>query len=175
MKNIELKIPLSDINQTKRCLKKIGAKKQCILQQVDTYFNTAKGRLKLREIDNIKCELIYYERPNESNSKISNYKITHIDNKNKDKVKNKLRGTCGEKVIIKKNRELWIYKHTRIHLDTVESLGKFLELETVVSSIDMSEAQSEHSSIIKELHISQCKKLSNSYSDMLLDFGLKCT
>lgn len=169
MKNIELKISLDDFKQTKICLKKIGAKRQCVLHQIDTYFNTEKGRLKLREIDNMEYELIYYERPNESNSKISNYQITHINNGDKDKLKDELCATRGEKVIIKKNRELWVYKHTRIHLDSVESLGRFLELETVISNIDMNEAQSEHSNIIEELHLSQCKRLDSSYGDMLLN------
>ena len=67
---------------------------------------------------------------------------------------------------------MWIYKNTRIHLDDVNKLGKFLELETVIDGINLINAKKEHEKVIKLLNIAQCKKIKKSYSDLLLNKNL---
>jgi len=39
----------------------------------------------------------------------------------------------GLRACVRKRREVWLYKHARIHLDTVERLGRFIEIEVVVT------------------------------------------
>lgn len=37
--------------------------------------------------------------------------------------------SLGIKGVVKKTRHLYIHEHTRIHIDDVENLGKFVEIE----------------------------------------------
>jgi predicted adenylyl cyclase CyaB len=169
MKNIELKISLDSFSPIVKILQKEKAKCEAILNQIDTYYNYPKARLKIREISNEFFEIILYRRPDKKSSKISNYEVTKLgDQKTKDLIKKIFAGLFGEKVIIKKKRELWLCKNTRIHLDRVDKLGNFLELETVVNKISFVQAQSEHKEVIKLLHLEKYSKISKSYSDLLL-------
>ena len=132
MKNIEIKIQINDFRKIIPLLKKLRAKHNGKLHQVDTYYNHKNSRLKTRSINNKKFEIISYQRPNKNGAKISNYQVLNIKPTKFKKVKSDLDNKFGEKVVVKKQRTLWIYKNTRIHLDKVYGLGKFLELETVV-------------------------------------------
>lgn len=168
MKNIELKISINDFRKVSPRLRKIGAKNNGKLYQVDIYYNYKNGRLKIRNINNKKFELISYLRPNANGAKISNYQISNIKPNKFKRVKSNLDNKFGEKVIIKKQRILWIYKNTRIHLDKVWGLGKFLELETVVKKINLKQAKKEYKEVARQLNISKYKKYNKSYSDLLL-------
>lgn len=168
MKNIELKIILPDFRNVLVVLKKIRAKAKGNLLQLDTYYNCKNGRLKLREVNGKNFELIFYRRPDKKNSKLSDYQIIKFKKKQAQNIKFVLSHSLGEKVLVKKKRNLWIYKNTRIHLDIVEKLGHFLELETVVRGNNLKNARNEHLEIIKLLKIGRLKKISMSYSDLLL-------
>lgn len=163
MKNIELKIILNNDRNVVKAIKKIGAK---LMHQVDTYYNCKNGRLKIREINNKYFELIFYQRPDRPSSKISNYLLLKMKRDQTEIMKNILREVLGEKSVIKKVRNLWIYKNTRIHIDKVAGLGDFLELETMVRKSGLKYAHKEHNKIIKLLSLSNFKKVSKSYSDL---------
>ena len=167
MKNIEIKLRLFNFQKVKSLLKKIGGKEEGVLKQTDTYFNCQNGRLKLREINNRNFELISYQRAEIKGPKISDIKILELDKHQVMVIKNILIKALGIKIIVKKERNLWIYKHTRIHFDRVSKLGKFLELETVMRDIDYERAKKEHQKIINLLNICQYKRISKSYSDLV--------
>jgi len=168
MKNIELKVKVDCLDGVREKLVQIQANKEGDMYQLDTYFNSEKGRLKLREIDNENFVLIYYERPNEVESKVSTYELVEFDKEGACGIKSVLQSTNGIKVVVEKKRELWIYKNTRIHLDNVNDLGEYLELETVVKDISMAEAEVEHKEIICLLELDQYQKCDVSYSDLLM-------
>jgi len=168
MKNIELKIVLDDFSEVVRILKKSKARFMGSLLQIDTYFNCKNGRLKFREINNRNFEFIFYQRPDKKNSKMSNYQILKFRKNQAIDIKTILKNSLGEKIVVKKERRLWIYKNTRIHLDIVKKLGNFLELETVIQKNNIKNARNEHLEIINLLKISRFKKISVSYSDLLL-------
>ena len=69
--------------------------------------------------------------------------------------------------IVKKKRELWLYKNTRIHLDIVKNLGSFLELETLVIK-GKKDAQKRFDDIIALLHLDLKKQILASYRDLIL-------
>jgi len=168
MKNIELKIILDDFLEITKILKKSGAQFKGRLAQIDTYFNCKKGRLKLREINRKNFELIFYQRPDKQSSRLSNYQIAEFKKDQAQNIKLVLSESLGVLVAVKKKRNLWIYKNTRIHLDIVEKLGHFLELETVVRGNSLKNARNEHAEVINLLRIDKCKKISTSYSNLLL-------
>lgn len=168
MKNIELKIFLDDFKDINSILKKVGAKYKGKIHQVDVYYWCKGGRLKLRKINNQNFELIFYKRPNFNHSRISDYRIFNIPKKQVKSIKSILDKVYGEKNIVKKERNLWIYRHTRIHFDNVVKLGKFLELETVMKKINFKQAMKEYNKIVKMLNLSKYKIYNRSYSDLLL-------
>jgi predicted adenylyl cyclase CyaB len=172
MKNIELKIVLGDFSDIVKILRKNKAQFKGSLLQIDSYFNCKNGRLKLREINNKDFELIFYQRPDKKKSKMSNYQILKFEKRQANDIKAILKKSLGEKIAVRKERKLWIYKNTRIHLDRVDKLGNFLELETVIDKIDINKGKREHVNIIKMLKITKNKKLSKSYSDMIITKNL---
>jgi adenylate cyclase, class 2 len=167
MKNIELKIALPDSKAVIRNLKNIKAKFSGELNQIDTYYNCKKGRLKLREINKKNFELVYYERPDTKKSKVSDFQVLPIKSSQLKNIKSILSRALGEKVIVKKTRNLWLYKNTRIHIDKVRNLGNYLELETVVRK-GIPNAKKEHQEVINLLGIANAKKINVSYNDLLL-------
>lgn len=169
MKNIELKVSLDKFDDIIAALKKIVAKHMGVLHQVDTYYKVKSGRLKIREINDHQFERIYYQRPNQSRSKISIYRITKLKKEQVDSLKANLEKKLGRVNVVEKDRDLWIYKNTRIHLDNVKHLGKFLELETVVKNGNMNQFRKEHAEVINFLQLSKCKKYKQSYCELLSD------
>jgi len=168
MKNIEIKIKVNNFREIEKLLKLMGAKYHGVLKQKDTYFNCAKGRLKTREINNKKFELIFYQRPDGLMTKLSSYSILTLDKARLNQLKNILSLSMGIKAVVVKSRKLWIYKNTRIHLDSVDKLGKFLELETVLVKITKSAGKKEYLEVYNLLQLKKFTKIDESYSDLLL-------
>jgi len=171
MNNIELKIGVNSFRGIKKLLKEINAKESGILIQKDTYYNSKNNRLKLREINNREFVLIGYSRPDKESAKLSNYDLLYLDKDQAKTLKKIMRDSFGEKVIVKKKRELWIYENTRIHLDLVEGLGKFLEIETVVGE-GTKKARKEYDEIYGFLKLDEFKKYKKSYSDLMIKKNL---
>jgi predicted adenylyl cyclase CyaB len=69
---------------------------------------------------------------------------------------------------VNKKRILFVYKNTRIHLDAVEGLGDFVELETVFSTtLSQSEGIKEHDEVVKLLNLHRFPTIKGSYSGLL--------
>lgn len=169
MKNIELKVKVKELGSVLRLLPEIRAKKAARLLQVDTYFKIRTGaRLKTREINRNRFELIYYKRPDLKISKLSVYQVVVLNSQNIREVKSLLTVLFGVLVIVKKERNFWMYKHTRVYLDKVMGLGNFVELETVIKNIKYEDAVKEHKEVIRLLRLDKYKKIPVSYSDLLL-------
>jgi len=105
------------------------------LVQHDTFYNADRCRLKLRRENGVPS-LIAYDRRDQAESKISDYEIAAVQNAGKlNKVLEKALGIIGE---VKKERDLFIVEakglRTRIHIDMVEGLGKFIEFEVLIQS-----------------------------------------
>jgi len=170
MQNIEIKISITEKNKRDilKKLKLLPVQHRGVLRQADTYYNCLNGRLKIREINGKKYELIFYQRPDKKQSRMSNYKVINLTSRTCKEMKLLLRQAFGIMIQVKKNRDLWLYNTTRIHLDKVEKLGSYLELETVMRGQSRSEARQEHQEVINKLNLSKYRKLSKSYSDMLM-------
>ncbi|MFC1784844.1 class IV adenylate cyclase [Candidatus Neomarinimicrobiota bacterium] len=129
LKNVEIKARITDYDKVKRLVEDLCHNPIYTEQQEDTFFNSSKGRLKLRESDG-ESEIIYYDRSNSYEPKQSDIAISFT--KNPDSLKSVLSKSNGIRGIIKKKRILYKYGQTRIHLDDVEGLGNFIELEVVL-------------------------------------------
>ncbi len=131
LKNIEIKARITDYEKVKRLVEELCPAPPQTEQQEDTFFITPKGRLKLRESDD-QSALIYYDRKDSLEPSQSDIAISFIENP--DILKSVLSKSLGIRGIVKKKRILYKYGQTRIHLDDVKELGKFIELEVVLKS-----------------------------------------
>ncbi|MEW4563803.1 class IV adenylate cyclase [Bremerella sp. JC770] len=145
-RNIEIKARLSQRSELEDRIVSIADSGPIVLKQVDQFFRVPEGRLKLRQINDEHAELIFYRRSDSAGPKTSDYSrvpIVHPDQLSQ------LLGSALEPLgIVKKTRTLYLVGQTRIHLDDVEDLGSYLELEVVLES---SQTEAEGQAIAHQL------------------------
>lgn len=107
------------------------------IHQDDTFFHCANGRLKLRAFSAEEGELIFYRRPDQQGPKESFYLRSPAPDP--DTLRESLTLAYGQSGRVRKHRTLFLAGRTRIHLDRVEGLGDFLELEVVLGKNETSE------------------------------------
>ena len=164
-KNLEFKVRYDSLDNLLPKLQDLNAEFKALIHQQDTYFHNPKGRLKLREIpESDEGWLIYYERPNNEESRYSIYQLCQIPQS--EQLKNLLTLSLGIKTIVKKERSFWLYNNTRIHLDRVEGLGDYVELETVFQGQSDSEARQEHHHVKTMLELNFADPIALSYSEL---------
>jgi adenylate cyclase class 2 len=127
-KMVELKARVGDHELLRRKLSALGAERVGTFQQSDLYFKVPEGRLKLREVkDNDAVELIYYDREDIAGPKSDDAFILRVQEP--EELKKILKKILAPLVVVDKVREIYRYRGTQIHLDTVKKLGKFIEFE----------------------------------------------
>ncbi len=166
MENVEIKARCPDLGAMARAAAAAGAVLEYTAGQVDTYFNVPSGRLKLRQIDGAGQELIYYRRPDDSAPKLSRYdRIAVAPGQKLDFM---LEQALGLKTVVRKRRQLWRLDNVRIHLDEVEGLGAFVELEVqVTSERDVAACQAQARALMDALGIRPADLLAGSYADQM--------
>ena len=124
--NVEVKARVADLAEVRKKLLELGAEEVGTFLQVDTYFRTAKGRLKLREVGGLgEAELIYYERGDEPGPRPCRASIARTPKPLVEVLKKAL----PIRSVVRKTRSIFRIGPTEVHLDEVEGLGTFLELE----------------------------------------------
>jgi predicted adenylyl cyclase CyaB len=169
-RNVELKARDRDPAQSLALCEALGADDQGELIQRDTYFNVPTGRLKLREEKGGASHLISYLRADELGERLSRYRITQIDDAGG--LEAALSESLGRRVVVSKRRRLFIWRDVRIHLDRVDGLGSFLEIEAVAP--DRSDLADERQKVrhLREAFAIRSDDLINcSYSDLILEAG----
>ncbi len=165
MRNIELKARLDAPDRAPEICGRLGAARQGAIRQTDTYFPVAHGRLKLRENQPGNTELIHYHRDNASGAKGSDYRIVLAS----PEMGKLLADALGVLVTVRKVRALWLWHNVRIHLDTVEGLGSFLEFEAVLGGMhDDADGHAKLRTLSDAFGIEQSDLIAVSYSDLLL-------
>jgi predicted adenylyl cyclase CyaB len=162
--NLEIKCAYQSLAKARGIARRIGASSKGTLRQIDTYFKVKSGRLKLREINGRQFELIYYHRPNAKSSRYSHYTIIRLEEPSA--AKSLFHSLLGVSVVVRKKRALFLYKNARIHIDSVERLGTFMEFEVVVNR-GKRQARELMQFLMKEFGIEQKMLLGGSYSDLI--------
>jgi len=136
--------------------------------QVDTYFNSSAGRLKLRE-GSIENNLIFYERPNRGGPKASHCILYRNDPGSS--LKMILEKSIGVKVVVDKKREIYFLGNIKVHLDRVSGLGTFIEIEAQSEEGDLGEEylREQCFALMKDFGIEDSDLLKESYSDLLMN------
>lgn len=131
MQNVEFKAELRDPSLARTILgpADLGAAWIVTLHQTDTYFRIPSARLKKRECPGEPTEYIFYDRADRAHPKMSHFKIYS----EAQALERFGASPLPVRIVVRKTRDLFMYGNVRIHLDQVEGLGWFIELEALVS------------------------------------------
>jgi len=165
-RNVEIKARIRDGSAMIALVENIADSGPEQLDQDDTFFNCPDGRLKLRELTPCRGQLILYHRPDVSGPKTSTYVIA--ETAEPSKMRQILATVLGEAGRVKKSRMLYMAGKTRIHIDNIEGLGSFLELEVVLDDSDSVEyGQNIAEKLLCRLGVQPADLIKDAYVDML--------
>ncbi|MFH1263618.1 MAG: class IV adenylate cyclase [Pseudomonadota bacterium] len=166
MPNVEIKCTYPDLKRGKTCAERLGARFDSVQHQIDTYFATRSGRLKIREIEGKGAQLIPYLRPDTTGPKVSDYQMIPIPEVRA--VKALLDEILGIEVVVEKQRSIYLLQNVRIHLDEVKNLGSFLEFEAVYDRPEEEESErTKVNRLLSEFGVKPDSLLAGSYREML--------
>lgn len=165
-RNIEIKAQIEDLETLEAKVAELSDHGPTEILQDDTFFSCINGRMKLRVFSDTEGQLIFYQRSNKAGPKESFYVISPTTTP--DILMQALSLGYGQIGRVRKQRTLFLIGRTRIHLDRVEGLGHFLEIEVVLAEEELSEAGVlEAHDILGKLEISNSQLIEEAYIDLL--------
>lgn len=169
-RNVEIKARIASVDDIEPLAAALSGKEPVAIAQDDTFFTCPNGRLKLRAFADGTGELIFYRRADDAGPKESFYVISPTSAP--DTLRDTLTLAYGVVGRVRKARLLFIAGRTRIHLDRVEGLGDFLELEVVLLDDESVETGiAEAHELLASLQVKPDQLLSGAYLDLLADQG----
>ena len=164
--NIEIKARVDDFEGLKVRAESLSDGPVKVIPQEDIFFNTEKGRLKLRVLAPDLGYLIYYERSDQDGPKRSDYHLA--ETRDPENLKIALSLALGVRGVVKKTRYLYMVGQTRIHVDDVEGLGHFMELEVVMREKQSdAEGQAIAEDLMRRLGVREEALVEGAYMDLL--------
>jgi len=165
-RNVEIKARARDFEKQSTIAERLSGGRAEYIVQVDTFFRVAKGRLKLRVFENGTGELIQYQRDDAFGPSLSSY-VRSITN-DPETLKEALANALGIRAVVRKTRKVYFIGQTRVHLDQVDNLGQFIELEVVLKP----EEEQGHgiaiaNRLIRDLGIDESDLVNSAYVDLL--------
>jgi len=165
-RNVEVKARIESVDALKPAAARIADDGPVEIAQDDTFFQCRSGRLKLRTISSDSGELIYYRRADQLGPKESFYLRSQTSTP--AILRESLSLAYGEAGRVRKLRTLFIVGRTRIHLDVVETLGHFLELEVVLGADEsIEEGIAEANRVMELLGVQRSQLIEGAYVDLL--------
>jgi predicted adenylyl cyclase CyaB len=164
--NIEIKARLHDVERAHGVALALSDEPPQALRQRDVFFHTPHGRLKLRLQGEDRAYLVYYERPDQASPRSSVYYVA--ESHDAASLEQALSAALGVRGEVRKHRTLYVVGSTRIHVDEVQGLGHFLELEAVLGAEQTAaEGHAMVSTLMERLGISRTDLIDVAYIDLL--------
>jgi adenylate cyclase class IV len=165
-RNVEIKARIPSVEFLFPMAARLADQGPMEIAQDDTFFACLNGRLKLRAFSETDGELIFYQRVDTAGPKESSYIIAPT--KTPDILRAALSAAYGQVGRVRKRRILFLAGRTRIHLDRVEGLGDFLELEVVLKPEESTEAGAAiANALLEKLGVSPRQLVDKAYVDLL--------
>lgn len=165
-RNVEIKALVRDFAGLMQRSQAIATEGPIEISQDDTFFRCDTGRMKLRQFGNGSGELIYYRRSNAAGPKESFF--LRSPTSAPEVLRESLLLAYGQVGRVKKARTLFMAGRTRIHLDKVEGLGEYLELEVVLNEEEPTELGiTEAHRIMNQLGVEAHDLVEGAYVDLL--------
>jgi len=169
-RNIEIKARIDGIEALASKVVALADEGPIEITQDDTFFRCETGRLKLRVFADGNGELIFYRRPNQLGPKESFY--VRSPTSAPESLRESLSLAYGQVGRVKKHRTLFLVGRTRVHLDEVDRLGYFLELEVVLDDDESADVGVlEARGLMNKLGVSQDELIEDAYIDILMRGG----
>lgn len=169
-RNVEIKARIESIDSMSVKAATLADEGPMEIIQDDTFFACNNGRLKLRVLSPDEGQLIFYRRANRKSPKECFYLISHTSSPNA--LRESLTLAYGQVGRVRKNRTLYLVGRTRIHLDRVQDLGNFLELEVVLEeNEDLKTGETIAQDLMQKLGVLPEHLIERPYIDLLLADG----
>jgi len=169
-RNIEIKARIENVSLLTPRVAALATEGPLEIAQDDTFFQCANGRLKLRAFSTDAGELIFYKRVNQAGPKESFF--IRSPTSSPESLRESLSLAYGQIGRIRKYRTLFQVGRTRVHLDRVEGLGHFLELEVVLVDDELPEQGiREASDLMDQLGVQPEQLIEGAYLDLMLAQG----
>ena len=169
-RNIEIKARIENVALLTPRVAALASEGPLEIAQDDTFFACDTGRLKLRAFSNDLGELIFYQRSNQTGPKESFY--LRSPTTSPENLRESLSLAYGQIGRIRKYRTLFLVGRTRVHLDRVEGLGHFLELEVMLVDDEPTEqGVREAGQLMEQLGIQADQLVEGAYLDLMLEMG----
>ena len=165
--NIEVKARCPNPEKIEEHLHRLHARYVGEDHQTDTYFKVPGGRLKLRE-GRIENALIRYNRSENPGLKRSDVILYEVGEA-MPALKHILEDTLGTEIIVRKQRKIFFIENVKFHIDRVEKLGDFVEIEAIDrdGSVGEPTLRKQCEYYMDRLGISESDLVTGSYSDLL--------
>lgn len=165
-RNIEIKAKARDFPRQVEIAREMSGEEPLLLKQKDVFYQCRDGRLKLRFENDDPPVLVGYHRPDQSGPKLSDYLLYKSqDGAQLDALLAKVLGRIG---VVSKFRTVYLVGQTRVHLDEVEGLGSYLELEVVLrDEQSLEEGQEIANKLMNALGVEEEDLITGAYFDML--------
>jgi adenylate cyclase class IV len=165
-RNVEIKARIDDVDALLARVQPLADGPPERIEQDDTFFTCARGRLKLRDFGDGTGELIHYQRADSEGPKLSDYvRAATTDPAALREALARAHGIHGR---VRKTRWLLLVGQTRVHLDRVEGLGDFMELEVVLRPEQtLEEGAAIADALMTRLQVPASQRLAGAYLDLL--------
>ena len=165
-RNIEIKARINSVEALLPIAIRVAGGEPLLIDQDDTFFNVPHGRLKLRQFADGSAELIHYQRADSGAAKASDY--VRVPVADPAALRQALARACGQRGRVRKQRWLLLAGATRIHVDRVENLGDFMELEVVLQQ-GQSDADGARlaDNMMQALGLAAAPRVAGAYLDLL--------
>jgi predicted adenylyl cyclase CyaB len=165
-RNVEIKARIASVEAMAPRVAALADRGPVEIEQDDTFFVCERGRLKLRALSPTEGQLIFYRRANQAGPKESRFVISPTASP--DSLRDALTLAYGSAGRVRKHRTLYLVGRTRVHLDRVESLGHFLELEVVLAEGESPDAGvKEARALMTALGLANDQLIDGAYVDLL--------
>jgi predicted adenylyl cyclase CyaB len=173
-RNVEIKARIESVEAMAARVARLADRGPIEIDQDDTFFACEQGRLKLRAFSATQGELIFYRRPDQAGPKESRFVIAPTSSP--DSLREALMLAYGSTGRVRKHRTLYMVGRTRVHLDRVESLGEFLELEVVLTDGESADAGvKEVRALMTALGLADGRLVEGAYVDLLSRGEASCS
>ena len=172
-RNIELKARARAFYELRERAASLAEDAPLIFRQQDFFYDVPRGRLKLRQFDDgTPSELIFYQRDDKEGPKASYYTRSPVTNP--EAMHALLATALTTRGIVTKERHVYLAGRTRIHLDRVDGLGDFVELEVVLQpEDDEAGGTAEAHAVFAKLGVPQTDLVALAYVDLLNELGAR--
>lgn len=165
-RNVELKARVSNPEALVSTVARLATTGAVEIVQDDTFFRCEFGRLKLRTLSPTEGELIFYAREDVEGPKESSYCVSPTSSP--AALREVLSLAWGRIGDVRKHRTLFRVGRTRIHLDHVQRLGHFVEIEVVLEEGEALErGVAEARELMGQLSISREQLVHHAYIDLI--------